>query len=62
MRAGRWRHHHGICPHRGGARQGTDYQEDYQDYELSGLIEFAQRGLQVDLGFMAMKSTTATWC
>jgi hypothetical protein len=31
------------------------YYNDYEDYDLGGLIEVARRGLQADLGFMAMK-------
>jgi hypothetical protein len=34
--------------------------KNYKDYYLDGLIEVAGRDLQVDLRFMAMKSTAAT--
>jgi hypothetical protein len=35
--------------------------ERLQDCDLGGLIEFAQHGLQVDLGFMVIESTARTF-
>jgi hypothetical protein len=34
---------------------------DYDDYDLGGLIEITRKDLQVDLRFMAMKSTAAAF-
>jgi hypothetical protein len=37
-----------------------DY-NDYDDYDLGGLIEITRQDLQVDLRFMAMKSTSGAF-